>query len=388
MKKPFKAISSSKFCLFLIAISLLTGCQQAKQYKIYVKQHAKTWILKTFCLEKNAYKKEAPAWMYEQIKEDLAPFSASDVTTAKIDQLWNEQMSSPTWPLLRVKIVNNKILLTSNCSSTIRISYIKEGLDALVKRVVLPDADFLIVLGDSLDGVAPTVPIFTFANNPKLSSRLVLMPDFEAFSGSSQRFLESVRKGNKHISWAKKIDKSVWRGSMTGGAFTCLNFLEFPRSKAVFLSLQHPDLIDAKYVGVTQCSDPKEVLEQFGLYFGDSMSIEQQLQYKYQLLLDGNSCSYSRAYWQLFSNSLIFKQASDAVQWYSRALIPFVHYVPIAEDVSDLVEMMNWAKTHDKEARAISLRAQKFANENLTYDKILQYFYLLLSEYSKLQKSA
>jgi hypothetical protein len=64
-----------------------------------------------------------------------------------------------------------------------------------------------------------------------------------------------------------------------------------------------------------------------------------------------------------------------------------VHYVPVNEDLSDLAERLNWVKTHDAEAKAISLNAQEFAKENLSFDRIFQYFYLLLLEYSRLQSS-
>ena len=116
------------------------------------------------------------------------------------------------------------------------------------------------------------------------------------------------------------------------------------------------------------------------------MPLFQQIQYKYQLLIDGNSCSYGRAFWQLFSNSVILKQDSDAIQWYYRALIPYVHYVPIKHDLEDLQSQLAWVLAHDTDAKKISKQAQMFATRNLSNKQILYYTYLLLCAYATLQK--
>ena len=344
---------------------LLQGCRQ--HLKLYVKEFVRTWFLKKH-LGKKGPQKEPPAWMHEQIKADLAPFSPMDVSVKAIDRAWS--VHHQEWELLRVRIKNNRLSLLCHCPDAFRISYLKGGLEALLRWTALPDVDFLLSLSDSLDGISPEVPIFTFANNPTLSSRVVLMPDREALSGRYWKFHRSVQKGNLIFPWEKKIEQCSWRGMMTGGQFTPLNFLSFPRSQAISLSLENPDWLDAKYVASAQ---QKKGFEEYRSYFGHPMSIEEQIQYKYQLLIDGNSCAYSRAYWQLFSNCLLFKQQSDAVQWYYRALLPFVHYVPVGRDLSNLLEALSWAKSHD---------------ENLSIEKVFQYMYLLILEYSKLQQSS
>ena len=164
MIKVFKAISL-RLWIFLAVLSLVSGCQDAQHLKIAAKQYARTLVLEKLCLTKDFHKKEAPSWMHDQIKVDLAPFTTSGVTTAEIDQLWNEQMSKGNpWALMRVKIQNNKISLGTlprvnwENHDELRISYIKGGLDALANRATLPDVDFLITLTDSLDGVTPKIP--------------------------------------------------------------------------------------------------------------------------------------------------------------------------------------------------------------------------------------
>ena len=121
-------------------------------------------------------------------------------------------------------------------------------------------------------------------------------------------------------------------------------------------------------------------------YLGNYCSVAEYIKYKYQILIDGNTTAWERAYWQLFSNSVIFKQNSNKIQWYYEGLKPWIHYIPIENDISDLPEKIKWALNNDEKVYEISQNAQKFAHENLNYEDILYYIYLLLTEYAKLQK--
>lgn len=323
--------------------------------------------------------------MSEQIQSDLAPFFQSGAPKNEIDRLWDEQTNKKNpWPFFRVTIKNNRLAITSNNHRKLRLSYLRGGFKALLDWVRVPDVDFLIVSQDSLDGASPKIPLFTFSNNPKLSSNMVLMPDFEVLSGRNWRYLQQIRKANRNYPWPKRIDQCIWRGGIPKDCYTNSGFEEMIRSKAVALSLKHQEILDAKFVPTPTIENFAQVLAQYPSYFGQSLTIPEHLKYKYQFLIDGNSSSYSRTYWQLFSNSTIFKQQSDFVQWYWRALKPFVHYIPVKEDLSDLISSIEWAKNNDLQAHQISLNARTFADQNLNFTRVFQYLYLLLREYSKL----
>ena len=191
-------------------------------------------------------------------------------------------------------------------------------------------------------------------------------------------------KGHDLFPWHEKEEKAFWRGATTGGALQLNDYQELPRIKLVYLSSEHPQLIDAKLTVLGQIADPK-IFELLSPFVGKSVSLVDHLKYKYQVLIDGNTCAYSRAYWQLFSDCLMFKQTSPNIQWYYKALFPYVHYVPIENNLSDLKEKIEWAQSHDKEAQAIVASANDFAQNNLNKDAIDLYFQLFLQEYAKLQ---
>ncbi|MES2121259.1 MAG: glycosyl transferase family 90 [Chlamydiota bacterium] len=330
----------------------------------------------------------SPRWMLDQIHEDLALVDASQLTPAQIASTMCEiEALNPSYMLVHYHIRNN--VLSANYFSGLenhsRAKVLMNELNDLLSVLHVPDVDFIVSLADGAIGCHFKSPVFSFAKDRAERNEVILIPDFEALSGN-EKLLRRIREGLANNSWNERLPKAIWRGAMTGAAdITDESFLQFPRARLVSSSIAHPELLDAKFNTVTQCSTPEKVKEVYGHYFADTLKVIDHIPYKYQILLDGNTCAYSRAFWQLFSQSVIFKQDSSHIQWYYRALTPFVHYIPIRADLSDLSKKIEWAQTHDTECQKISRNAQRFAESHLRKPDVYLYFYLLLSEYAKIQ---
>ncbi|KAI8611735.1 hypothetical protein BC830DRAFT_1139896 [Chytriomyces sp. MP71] len=67
-------------------------------------------------------------------------------------------------------------------------------------------------------------------------------------------------------------------------------------------------------------------------------------------------------------------------------LEPWVHYVPVEVDLSDLDERIQWLRKNDKAARQISLNAQKFIKGVNTISAMQCYSGLVFLEYSRLYR--
>ena len=374
--KGFQRIHHFFFSGLLFILALL-GCSQSYAAPRYQPNRMKSEM----------FQNPPPEWMLKQIHTDLESFSKSSISTEILDRVMLEEnaIGNPHF-LVRYKITNNKVQVISFVSHD-RIPLVTKSIKQLAQSVKLPNVDFIVTMHDSLDGTEFLCPIFSFAKRPKLSPQIILMPDFEALLGNFPTLL-AVDKGNQSYPWDKKVNKAIWKGAMTGGIFTPENFLDFPRTKTITQSLQYPDLIDAGYTALVQCENCELIKSRFSQYFGPSSPVEDHIKYKYQLLIDGNTCAYSRAYWQLFSNCVILKQSSDAIQWYYGALQPYEHYIPVKADMSDLIDVIKWAIEHDDEVEKISLRAQEFSMKNLRHTHVMQYLYLLLEEYSRLQNKS
>ncbi|MGE5195727.1 MAG: glycosyl transferase family 90 [Anaerolineae bacterium] len=360
---------------------------------------AENWKLELF---NKATKGYAPQWAKEQIEEDLAPFM-SGISKQQLDNTMASSAANQAL-LVRYTISNGKISVRPAPALPPewigffegRLKNLTHSLDQLNQCVNLPNVDFIVSLYDDCTTFRKEefqAPVFSFAKDKMQDSRIILMPDFESLEDHTYLFQE-IRGGVLEYPWQMKTSKAFWRGTTTGvikkinGTFdtryTYLNYLEFPRVKLTQLSLAFPDLIDAKFNSL--CQGAEQLVLQFNSFLGNFTPIREHLKYKYQILIDGNSCAYTRAYWELFSETVMFKQTSDNVQWYYRALQPYVHYIPINNDVSDLLEKIKWAQMHDETAFKIAQNAKTFAEGNLQTSDVYLYFYLILQAYAKLLK--
>jgi hypothetical protein len=341
-------------------------------------------------IDKNA----PPLWMLEQIKTDLAPFIKSGISKSTLDNLVRDEHFYNAAYLVRYNIINNNLTIVNpSASLDFRCTRFTETLYQLTKAVKIDDVDFVVTIHDAFPDFyynedAIKAPIFAFAKNLITDNRIILIPDWETLQGY-EHLMHIVRKGTQSFPWESKIQQAIWRGGTSDGgylkdAYNKDNFHSYPRSKLVTLSMQYPSIIDARFSELTYANNSYEL---FPNYFENKISVFDHLAYKYQILIDGSTCSYSRAYWQLLSNCIVFKQESNNIQWYYGALQPYVHYIPVQNDMSDLIDKITWVKTHDSQALEYSKNATKFAEEDLSYSSTMYYLYLVLKEYAKLQEN-
>uniref|UniRef100_A0A7S2HQ87 Glycosyl transferase CAP10 domain-containing protein n=1 Tax=Haptolina brevifila TaxID=156173 RepID=A0A7S2HQ87_9EUKA len=97
-----------------------------------------------------------------------------------------------------------------------------------------------------------------------------------------------------------------------------------------------------------------------GRFVKKSLRVAQQLRYKYLIALEGNDIA-SGLKWMLFSDSVVLMPAVKVATWaLEGTLQPFVHYIPLKPDGSDLLQMVRWARSNDGKVREISRRATLF----------------------------
>lgn len=180
------------------------------------------------------------------------------------------------------------------------------------------------------------------------------------------------------IKWEAKKSVAFFRGSSTGFEINNDN----PRIKVARMSLQYPDDIDA---GITSWNARPRVYNEndniyihtFDTTFLDIpivpfVDITEQAKYKYIINIDGHVCAY-RLSLEMYTGSVIMIVESKYKLWYSHLLIPFVHYVPIKRDLSDLLEKISWCRSHDSECQQIGINARNFYEQYLTESGILRY---------------
>lgn len=92
---------------------------------------------------------------------------------------------------------------------------------------------------------------------------------------------------------------------------------------------------------------------------------DQTRRYGYLLDIQGKGYS-SRLKLLLHTGRPVFVVQRPWREFYMSALEPLKHYIPVKEDLSDLIAMLDWADTHAAEAAAIGSAGQVFAQTHLT----------------------
>ena len=93
--------------------------------------------------------------------------------------------------------------------------------------------------------------------------------------------------------------------------------------------------------------------------------------------IDGTVAAYRFPY-LLAGGSLVLKQDSDYYEHFYHQLEPWVHYVPVKKDISDLMERLEWARETDDKAREMANNAAQFVQDHLLPEQLYCYVFQLL----------
>ncbi|CAE8687667.1 unnamed protein product [Polarella glacialis] len=89
----------------------------------------------------------------------------------------------------------------------------------------------------------------------------------------------------------------------------------------------------------------------------------------------------------LLGRVLVKQVAAITVSWFRHGLKPFVHYIPVREDLSDLRKQLAWARAHPNETESIRRAGFEFARKYVArcqhYSRL--HLWAALEEYIKLQ---
>jgi len=191
------------------------------------------------------------------------------------------------------------------------------------------------------------------------------------------------------VDWKNRKPIAVFRGGSTGIGTTIETN---PRLKVAYLSqkLDNKDTDGLPYIdaGITEWNlRPRKIknnpylqtidIKNIGINLVDSMSPQQQSTYKYLINIDGHVSAY-RLSLELESGSCILMVESKYRLWYKDMLKPYIHYIPIKSDLSDLIEKIKWCKNNDEKCETIASNAKLFADTYLSKKGILDYLEKLL----------
>ncbi|BGP15572.1 hypothetical protein JCM10213_003316 [Rhodosporidiobolus nylandii] len=254
-------------------------------------------------------------------------------------------------------------------------------------------------------------PMFSFSTT-SLNSDLLLPP------------LEQYERpvGEDPLWGDKQHDKAVWRGSTTGSDLTAAHARKYSQrvrlarlphatgqvtvplapndrpgfiGSVEFLSGSAQDFadeyLDVQFQGYPQQCGDKKACAKFESEFewAGFMSEKEQNEYKYVIDVDGNGWS-GRFHRLMASNTLVLK-STIFPEWYSERVQPWVHYVPLKTDYSDLFPIMSFFKgspydgrgAHDDIAEKIATVGAQWTATHWRWEDMQAYLFRLLLEYAR-----
>ena len=249
-------------------------------------------------------------------------------------------------------------------------------LSWLVRRAVLPDTEIMVNLGDwpLMKRAEQEIPMISWCGSDHTTD--MVLPTYELTEASiecmgrqSLDVLASLSKNG--VPWQEKTEKIFWRGRDSNKE----------RLTLARMSKEYPDYINASLTAFFFFRD-----EETKLGKSPHVPFYDFFNYKYQLCIDGTVAAYRLPY-LLAGGSVVFKTQSKYFEHFYKDLKPWVHFIPVKEDLSDLVERVQWARENDDKCFEISRNARDFVMKNLLPDHVLCYYATFLSNWAKLVTS-
>lgn len=209
--------------------------------------------------------------------------------------------------------------------------------------------------------------VFTFGRR-KCDKGPIVLPDcyFMGDWGGKYHGIVDVNK------WEDKKNKAIFVGSTTGNRDPCLN----DRINLCLWGRDHRDWCDFGINAIVQMN-PGVALEKVpGLrsVLRSSMSLEDQMKYKYMLLIDGNTNKWTVD--TFFTKSLSLMMPSKDMLWYYPLLIDGTHFVSVDRD--NLISKIQYYNANPKEAEFIinnaNYLASKLFNQNMCRRYLINLF--------------
>lgn len=100
------------------------------------------------------------------------------------------------------------------------------------------------------------------------------------------------------------------------------------------------------------------------------LSLPDLIKYKYLIDIGGNGHS-GRLKFLLFSKRPLLIVDRNYIEYFHDELIPYIHYIPVKMDLSDLLEQVKWMILNPEKSLEIANNAFDYATNNFKMDNLL-----------------
>lgn len=174
-----------------------------------------------------------------------------------------------------------------------------------------------------------------------------------------------------HVNFGDKLNKACFYGTTTGNRRPLLN----ERIKICLWAVDKKKYCDFKITNIAQMSQ-QDIIKDYSMndflsiYNSTPVSMEQQMKYKYNFIMDGNTCKFD--VWNYNTNSLTLKYFSDEMLWYYPLLCNKYHFVE-CKDKDSIINNITYYNNNTKEAEFIIHNSKNIYNDLFTIGNHMQY---------------
>lgn len=224
----------------------------------------------------------------------------------------------------------------------------------------------------------------------------ILIPDYFLIKPNYELTIKAIKRNLKKKKYLSRLDVAGWRGAQSvywhhpaGYYFNLSKIGKFPRLDLVLFSAANPDYVDAKFTSYDQLLSPGEEGQKYKEFMLKTVGFpspfvpfEEMVKYQYNISIDGCVSAWARTPWILFTKSVLLYHSLFET-FYTPFLKPYVHYVPIKSDMSDLKEKIDELRANPELYKKIVENGAQFAEEILSPQTIKDYWLKVLTAISK-----
>ncbi|KAG8004597.1 Protein O-glucosyltransferase 1 [Nibea albiflora] len=261
------------------------------------------------------------------------------------------------------QIIGHKLYREHNCMFPARCSGVEHFILEVIDR--LPDLEMVVNVRDYPQvpsWVQPTLPVFSFSKTADYQDIMypawtfweggpAVWPIYPTGLGRWDLMRDDLKKSAAQWPWKKKESRGFFRGSRTSPE----------RDPLILLSREAPELVDAEYTKNQAWKSEKDTL---GRPPAKEIPLVDHCKYKYLFNFRGVAASF-RLKHLFLCGSLVFHVGDEWQEFFYPQLKPWVHYIPVKQDLSDL-------------------RGKEFILNHLRMQDVSCYWERLLTEFSHL----
>lgn len=169
---------------------------------------------------------------------------------------------------------------------------------------------------------------------------------------------------------AGKNSNLIWRGNTTGIR---------SHGKRVSLVKNYKERYN---IGFSHLN--KQASVDLDKYVVGRVSVKDQLKFKYIISIEGNDVA-TNLKWILASNSVPVMPKPTRESWLLESqLIPYVHYVPLNDDMGNLDEVYEWCLNNDEHCRQIAENGKRYMEMFFDEENEKEIYRMIYSKYKEL----